>query len=408
MSDIWADRLCEAIPQAFDRVIDTALARSVDFVVLVGDAFDTSQASYCDYLRFFEGLHRLHEAGIPMYLVSGNHDPYTAWLHDSYRLPPSAHMMGSDAPEFVLHERDGEPLCLIGARGYRNQAWPADEPIARGITRKAAIEALRESSPKAAEAPFCIGVIHTGLVADQSKAYSDPQALLSADIDYWACGHLHKRLVRPSEDNPKIVFPGCVQGRDVLESGERGCYLVTIEEGAEGERPNIALEFVPTASVVFHTVNADVGACRTLADVAHHVQSQLFHENAKASCDEMIVRVVLTGTTDLHEFLAKPSVLGDLRKRINNAYPTFFCDAIVDRTRLPRNRLTVMREGLFEAHVLSVADQQSVLSEEMVDYVQGEFVRLGIDVPSSLARKIGDYNDAAETLVLDLLAEHAG
>ena len=408
LPDTWVSRLREAIPQAFDRVIDAALANEVDFVILAGDAFDTSQASYADYLHFFEGLHQLHDASIPLYLVPGNHDPHTSWQRDVDRLPPSAHMMGTDAPEFALYERDGQPLCLIGARGYRNQSWPIEESMAKGISRKAAIDALSEVCPQASEAPFCIGMIHAGLVPDHSKAYCDLQALLAADVDYWACGHLHEHHVRPSLDNPKVVFPGCIQGRDLLESGERGCYLVTMEEGKTGEAPSASLEFVPTASVVFHTVKVDVGACRTLADVAHRVQAQLFHENAKASCDEMVVRIDLTGTTDLHEFLARPAVLNDVRKRINNAYPMFYCDSIVDHTRSPRNRLAVMREGLFEASVLRVADEQNASPEEMVNFVQAEFVRLGIDVPSSLARRIGDYNDAAETLVLDLLAEKDG
>ena len=55
LSEEWVARLQTAIPEAFDRVIETALTREVDFVVLAGDLFDKSAASYCDYLRFFEG-----------------------------------------------------------------------------------------------------------------------------------------------------------------------------------------------------------------------------------------------------------------------------------------------------------------------------------------------------------------
>ena len=404
LSDAWAARFQEAIGHSFGRVIDAAIANDVDFVVLAGDAFDASQASYGDYLRFFEEAHRLHEAGIPLYLIPGNHDPYTAWQHDAYRLPPSAHLLGTDGPQFVLYERDGEALCLIGARGYRNQAWPAEEPMAHGITRADAVRALTPAHPEAPNAPFCIGVIHTTLKPDQSKAYSDLEALLVADVDLWACGHLHTRFVHPAPEHPKVVFPGCVQGRDLNEPGEHGCYLVTMEEAGDCT-PRVSLEFIPTADIVFHTVRVDVGTCQTLADVAHHAQALLFHENAKASCDNMVVRIVFVGTTDLHEFLAKPTVLADLRKRINNAYPMFYCDAIVDTTHPMRNRAAMMRDGLFEAHVLRVADRQRSHPEEMVNYVQAEFVKRGIDVPSSLVRKIGDYNDEAETLALDLLAE---
>ena len=65
------------------------------------------------------------------------------------------------------------------------------------------------------------------------------------------------------------------------------------------------------------------------------------------------------------------------------------------------------QDGLFEAHVLRVADQQYAHGDEMVNFVQAEFVKRGIDVPSSLSRRIAEFNEEAETLVLDLLAEKA-
>ena len=403
LTDAWAARLRRAILESYDRMIDAAIARRVDFAVFAGDMFDTARASYGDYLRFFEGLERLEAAGIPSYLVTGNHDPYTAWQYDLTKLPESAHMMGYDGPGFELYERDGQPLCLIGARGYRNQAWPIDEPIAAGITRNAAVQELRGAHPDAAGAPFAIGVIHTGLDLDQSKAYSDPQVLLGADIDYWACGHLHKRLVKPYGSDPRIVFPGCIQGRDLKESGERGCYLVTMEESSGSGRPHVALEFLPTASVVFHTMETDVSTCKTLADIAHFVQARLFHASAQASCDEMVVRVVLTGSTGLHEYLAKPTVRDDLRKRLNGAYPAFFCDALVDRTSFPRDREIERSGDLFLSQVLRVSDRQLATEGEMVDFVQSELVKRGIGIPSSLGTAMVEYGRAAETLVLDLL-----
>ena len=404
LNDAWAARLQRAVLEAYDRVIDTAIASEVDFVVIAGDAFDTSRPSYGDYLHFFEGLERLDAAGIPSYLIGGNHDPFTSWYRDIERLPPSAHLLGGEAAEFALFERDGAPMCLIGARGYRNQAWPIDEPVAQGITRSAAVQALEPRYRRAAEAPFCIGIIHTGLDLDQSKAYSDPELLLAADVDFWACGHLHRRYVLPSEGNPRIVFPGCVQARDLKEPGERGCYLVTMERPDGGPVGN-SIEFVPTASVVFHKLEVDVSACQTLADISRLVMAQLFHYNAKANCDEMVVRVILEGETNLHAFLAKSDVIFDLRKRLNNAYPTFFCDTLVDRTRSPRDRLALKREGLFTRHVLRVAEQQRVHSIEMVNYIQSEFVKRGIDVPASLPKRVGPLNDLAEALVLDLLEE---
>ncbi len=388
LSDEWAARLQTAIPEAYDRVIEAALARSVDFVILAGDIFDASFSSYCDYLRFFEGLDKLHAAGIPTYLVAGNHDPYTSWARNIGRLPESAHMLGVGVPTFELYERDGEPLCLIGGRSYYAQAWPLDEGVADGITRANAIGALFEAHPNAADAPFSIGIIHTGLNLDASKAAADENVLLAQDIDYWACGHLHRHFVRPAADDPRIVFPGCVQGRDIRESGERGCYLVELEEDVS---PRI--EFIPTASVAFHSLDVDISECRTLSDVENHVKTELFRENGYDFCSEMAAHVNLVGETDLHGYLRKPEVIAGMRKHINDTCPGFFCDAIVDGTRFPATAST-------PAFSLDVESDSA-----LIDYVQNTLVQRSIPVPDALGRRIGEFRATAETLARDFVDE---
>ena len=193
LSSKWANRLLSAIPESYDRMVDAAIARDVDFVVVSGDIFDSARPSYGDYLHFFEGLERLGEAGIPVYLITGNHDPYTSWQHDFFSLPPNATMLPGDRPGFALVERDGQPLCLIGGRGYYNQTWPMDECIAEGVTREAAEQALAVQHPHAAEAPFAVGLLHTGLNLDPVKAPVDPAVLMHAGMDYWALGHIHMK-----------------------------------------------------------------------------------------------------------------------------------------------------------------------------------------------------------------------
>ena len=386
LSEEWATRLQTAIPEAYERVIEAALSRDVDFVVLAGDMFDASFSSYCDYLLFFEGLEKLHQAGIPTYLVTGNHDPYTSWVRNIARLPASAHLMGVGVPTFELYERDGEALCLIGGRSYYGQAWPADEGIAAGITRQNAIGALSPAHPDAAGAPFAIGIIHTGFEVDASKAAVDEQALLAQDIDYWACGHLHRHLVRPTFDDPRIVFPGCVQGRDIKEMGERGCYLVELEEGVSPR-----LEFVPTASVAFHSLDVDVSACLTLPDVERLVKTELFRESGHDFCSEMVAHVNLVGRTDLHAYLRQRDVIVGMRRRVNDACPGFFCDAIVDCTRYATDD--------------ALPFQWDDSDAELIEYVQSTLVQRGIAVPDALARRMGDFRTAAETLAFDLVSD---
>ena len=46
-----------------------------------------------------------------------------------------------------------------------------------------------------------------------------------------------------TEDNPRLAFSGCIQGRDIKETGPRGVNLVTLEEG----RRNVCLLYTSCA-----------------------------------------------------------------------------------------------------------------------------------------------------------------
>lgn len=400
LSSTWANRLLAAIADAYDRVIDAAITRNVDFVVIAGDIFDSARASYGDYLHFFEGLRRLGEAGIPSYLVTGNHDPFTSWTRDFLALPPSATLLAADRPDFKLLERDGEPLCIIGGRGYYNQTWPVDECIAEGVTRAAAEEALAAQYPQVAQAPFAVGVLHTGLHLDSIKAPVDPQVLLSAGMNYWALGHIHIKYAYPSLENPQLVFSGCIQGRDIKETGERGVYAVTLEEGAPNQ-----IEFIPTASVVWQRMKVDVSDCATLPDINDKIMRELFRVNGKAHCEQMVARITLEGSTPLHPVLQRPGVIDDMRKHINDAYSEFFCDTLLDGTVLPRDKDALRREGLFPSVFLQVAAAQRKSSEDEVIYLQDEFLKKKIHLPGACIREVDTLAEEAENLVLDLLSQ---
>ncbi len=395
LSDMWAERLLKAIPEAYDRVIDAALRRKVDFVVIAGDIFDKARTSYADYLHFFNGLKRLDAASIPAYLCTGNHDPYTSWQHDFFALPPNTTMFSGEHPSFALYERDGEPLCVLGGRGYYNQTWSAEADIAEGVTRA---EAERALGSRATAAPYGVGVLHTGLDIDPLKAPTSPAKLLRSGFDFWALGHIHARCSLP-KDNPRIAFSGCIQGRDIKETGERGVNVVTLTAGA----PN-KVEFVPTASVVWQRASVDIGECATLSEVTDKVMRELFRLNGNSRCEEMCVRVTLTGTTPLHDILKRTGVLEDMRESLNEMYTAFFCDALVDDTRAPRDMEALRGEGLFPSVLLQAAESLRNNGEESLAYLQEEFLKRNIQLPSSSARQMDMLVESAEDLVLDLLS----
>lgn len=399
VSELWAARLIQAIAESFDRMIDAAIQRQVDFVVIAGDIFDASRASYGDYLHFFEGMRTLGVAGIPVYMITGNHDPFTSWQQSMFSLPDNVHMLAADHPGFELFEKDAQPACIIAGRGYYNQTWPMDECIADGLTRQAAVQALSPAHPRVVEAPFCIGVLHTGLNLDPVKAPVNPSVLMNAGMDYWACGHIHMRYLYPNKENPRIAFSGCIQGRDIKETGTRGVMAVTLTEGAAPQ-----LEYIPTASVVWQRLDVNVEECATLPEVGDKIMREQFRANGKAHCEEMISRITLVGKTKLHEVLSRPDVIEDLRKHVNDSYSSFFCDTLVDATVEPRNEQALRAEGLFPAVLMRVADDQIDSKEDAVAFLQAEFIDRNLQMPAACAGKVDQLTKEAENLVLDLLS----
>jgi DNA repair exonuclease SbcCD nuclease subunit len=91
---------------------------------------------------------------------------------------------------------------------------------------------------------------------------------LGKDIQYWALGHIHKRMVM-REAEPTVVYPGNIQGRDISESGEKGCMLVHVDGG------NVTPEFVPTQEIIWKEVAADITGKSTLGELIDSVKAEI-------------------------------------------------------------------------------------------------------------------------------------
>ena len=386
-----ADILLQAIPEALRKIVDTALAEQVDFVVFAGDIFDNSHPSYADFALFIAELKRLEQAGIPVYFVTGNHDPYMSWDTSFSVLPKNTHLLGARKPEFTYYERNGEPLVLIGGRGYYTQSWPTTDDISEDISRETAVSDLGLS------APFMVGILHTGLDIDPTRSPVNPKTLLRRDVDYWACGHVHQPRIWPSVDNPCVVYSGCPQGRDMKEEGEHGIFKVTLTEGA----PN-ALEFIPTAQVAWQHLKIDITECVTIADIQERIVSAEFAQNAQTRCQRMIFRMTLTGKTALHSELT-PKVLEDMRAVLNDGYPFFFIDVLLDSTTPPLNYRSLQKEGLFPAVYLDSIKACRENEDTVIIDLEKQFYERDLSLPSSLEQNFSALCDDAETLVLDLL-----
>ncbi len=224
LSSKWANRLLSAIPESYDRMVDAAIARDVDFVVVSGDIFDSARPSYGDYLHFFEGLERLGEAGIPVYLITGNHDPYTsvaarlllaaAQTPPCCRRPPRLRAGGARRPTAVPDRRPRllQPDVADGRVHRRRRAR------AQRLSRRSPSSSARCGSPvRRGSAAHGIGPRSGEGPGRPRRPHAGGHGLLGA----WA----HPHEVRPTlfrRSASRVL--GCIQGRDIKETGERGCF----------------------------------------------------------------------------------------------------------------------------------------------------------------------------------------
>ena len=70
-----------ATRRAFEKVVDSAIAESVDFMIIAGDLYDTGLKSFESALFFNKTMARLAESGIDVYLIHGVSPPArVAWI----------------------------------------------------------------------------------------------------------------------------------------------------------------------------------------------------------------------------------------------------------------------------------------------------------------------------------------
>lgn len=126
------------------RLVECAVERRVRFVILAGDIYDGSWRDAATGLFFAGQMARLRQAGIPVYLIQGNHDAESV-MAKSIRLPDNVHAFSGRKAGSV--EVPDVPVVVHG-QSFVNRATEAN---------------LAAQYPARVEGRFNIGVLHTSL-----------------------------------------------------------------------------------------------------------------------------------------------------------------------------------------------------------------------------------------------------
>lgn len=270
------DRLRGATRRALERLVDLAIDEQVDLVLIAGDLYDRDWQDFHTGLFVREQMVRLGKQGIRVFMVQGNHDAQGV-ITRQVPWPDNVRILSSRGCESVRLDDLG---TVIHGHSFPNREVPED---------------LVPGYPMAVAGLFNIGMLHTsltGMEGHDTYAPTDLATLKGKGYDYWALGHVHARQV--VSEQPRIVFPGNLQGRHAREVGAKGCELVEVRGAA------IDARFVPLDVVRWHHVQLDLQPIAGLDALSQQVTAALQRVVAGAGDALHAVRVALSGETVLH------------------------------------------------------------------------------------------------------------
>lgn len=289
-----AGRLRDASLTALQRLVELAIDADCHFVVLAGDIYDGLERGVRAQLALQRAARRLHDAGIALVMLHGNHDPLDLGYTAVREWPASTHLLASDRPEVLELDTAGGRVTVTG------QSYPS----------KRVTTSLSAGYPPPSGDGLHVAVLHTELIPGEDTNPYSPCSLtelIGTDFHYWALGHVHDPKVL-HRHTPVVAYPGNLQGRHFLECGPRGAMIV------EGEPRSLRVEHRSLAPFVFERVVLDVSE---LADLAA-LQAALIGAIPERDATRLL-RAELTGRSGLFAALHDAERRAELLVALNEA-----------------------------------------------------------------------------------------
>jgi len=276
-----AESIRDACRRAFENLVDLAIEEKVSFVLLSGDLYDGDWKDYSTGIFLSQQMGRLGQYNISVFTVAGNHDAANR-MTKALDSPTNMTILSSRKVETIKID---DLAVAIHGRSFGTQH--IDENLAAGFTA-------------AEKGMFNIGLLHTSLDGREGHEVYAPCSiddLRSKGYQYWALGHIHKQEF-VSED-PWIVFPGCVQGRHIRETGAKGCVLVTVEDGTVSEAESLPLDVLRWA-----LCSVDLTDAAEMREVLERTRKAIENERTLADGRPIAMRIRFEGTTAISDELA--------------------------------------------------------------------------------------------------------
>ncbi len=252
--------------QNFRSVCEFALREQVAAVLLAGDLFDEDTVPSFLQKEVFSLIQ--NAAPVCFFYVSGNHDGG----NDLYALKAQ----GALPNNLLLFESEcawksydlGDEICITGAD---------TRAFSRAFDRV----------PVLPRDKFNILLLHGQTASGERRNVEDIPlgCLKDRNVDYLALGHIHKPTLQAERLDTRGVYRycGCLEGRGYDEVGERGFFLLEVQNGAL-----INERFLSFSARKVEEVRVDISACKTQLDVERAVEKAIMHVR-KENCVKLIL-----------------------------------------------------------------------------------------------------------------------
>ena len=314
---------------SLDQVVEFALNEGVDLVLLAGDAYKGRDPTQTHQREFAKRLNRLSQAGIPTFLLVGNHDlPAASSRATAVDIFPTLEVanvyVGNNLQNYDVETPSGHLQVLA-------VPWPRRSAIlSRADSRGMSIEQVRQaledrltegSERTAAELDPNIPAILTGHVTvngatvgtERSMMLGQDHVLLVSSLDrpqieYVALGHIHKHQIL-RHDPPMVVYSGSLQRVDFSEEGDdKGFCVVDLDPNEpQGQRmTNFQFNKLDARSFVTVDVSVEPQDVDPTATVIRAI--------ARKEIADSVVRVRIALTAESEAHLRETEIRGALER----------------------------------------------------------------------------------------------
>ena len=371
----------------FDELVDTALDESVDAVLFAGDAYKSRDPTQTHQREFARRIRRLSDAGVPVFLLVGNHDVPNvrtrASALDIFETLAVPHVtLGDRLATTVLQTRAG-PLQVVGV------PWPSvstmlareelrglsiveidrelERRVAEGIAREAA--ALDPALPAVLVAHIAMAGSIVKTSTEQFMTLGRFPQLQQADLspeafDYVALGHHHAHQVLRRE--PPVVYAGSMQRVDFGEEADaKGFVTFELDPALPPGRR------VPFESVRFREVAARRFVTLDLRPKSPDPTADVLKAIARRDIADAIVRLRLALTSEQNAALDERA----LREALLPAHTVAAISREIVRPQRRRLRVIVPPESLspleaLEAY-LAATNEPPDRRDTLLEYARG-------------------------------------